>query len=259
MNERWCALKMDKKETLLNLKNNEKNMYFIHYSCESLNDANEGYSPRITSIAVLHLPSRQMSSFSLHLIAEELHISRENICENYNKIETILLKRFFSFASKRGDSAIWMHWNMININFGFETLEHRYRVLCSGEPYHIRENARYNISDLLRDKYGNGYAKDPKMLNLMELNGEKHREFLTGSEEVTAFKAGEFVKMHNSTMRKVFFFAEVYQRMQSNKLRTETNQFRYKLNELSQHPVTQIISIIGILGSLASLVVSFFG
>ncbi len=244
------------KKQLEDLKSKERNIYFIHYSCESLNDANEGYSPRITSIAVLHYASRQMSSFSMHLIAEEKHIPRANIANSYNDIETTLLKRFFKFAESRGNDAIWVHWNMNNINFGFETLEHRYRVLSGEEPYHINENNRINLSALLARKYGPNYAKDPKMQNLMDLNGGKHRDYLSGQEEVSAFKANEFVKMHNSTMRKVMFFESVYEKMQKNKLRTDTNGFRYKVNELYQNAFVQLLGVLGILGTLASLIYS---
>ena len=108
-----------------------------------------------------------------------------------------MLKRFLDFAKEREVNSIWLHWNMTNINFGFETLEHRYRVLSSEEPYHINENNRYNLSKLVRQKHGSKFAKDPKMLNLMILNGGRERNFLIGEEEVTAYKAKEFVKLHN--------------------------------------------------------------
>lgn len=60
--------------TIRELNENDEDIYFIHYSCQNLSDDNEGYSPRITSIAVLHMISDQMYSFSMHLIAEELKI-----------------------------------------------------------------------------------------------------------------------------------------------------------------------------------------
>ncbi len=68
---------------------------------------------------------------------------------------------------------------------------------------------KYNLSNIIKKKYGPKYANDPKMLNLMILNGEKDRFFLSGEEEVTAFKAKEFVKLHNSTMCKVYFFKDI--------------------------------------------------
>ena len=249
---------MKKSKKLKYLDENYDRVYCIHYSCQNLNDANEGYSPRITSIAVLHMASNQMTSFSMHLIAEELHIDRHNITDSYDEIEKVMLTRFFEFVKKRGSRALWLHWNMRNINFGFETLEHRYSVLTGKKPTHIAEESRYNISSILSKKYGHNYAKDPKMLNLMELNGGKHRDFLTGEEEVTAFKANEFVKMHNSTMCKVNFFKMVFSKMVANKLRTETNQLRYKINELYQNPIVQILGLIGVIGTIVSLIIPVF-
>ncbi len=108
---------------------------------------------------------------------------------------------------------------------------------------------------MLNHKYGPNYAKHPKMLSLMELNGEKHRDFLTGEEEVSAFKAGEFVKMHKSTMCKVYFFEMVLRKMQSNELKTETNRFKYFVNELYKNPVVQIIGIVGIAFSIVSTII----
>ena len=238
-----------------NIREEERKVYFIHYSCQSLSDDNEGYSPRITSIAVLHHYSDQMNSFSLHLIAEELNILRENIFDSYDKIEEVMLRRFFGFIASCGVDSVFIHWNMKNINYGFEALEHRYRILTEEEPYHIPENKRFNISTMLKIKYGTYYADDPKMASLMDLNGGKHPQFRNGAEEASAFKAREFVKLHNSTMSKVYFFRDVYNKMVKNKLNTKTNQFRYRVNNLYQHPAVQIIGIIGIVGSLVSLIV----
>ncbi|TBL77887.1 hypothetical protein [Paenibacillus thalictri] len=242
------------KERVKKLWLDKDNTYFIHYSCQNLSDDNEGYSPRITSIAVLHLQSKQMYSFSMHLVAEELNIDRESIFEHYDIIEEKMLENFFAFAAERGNAANWIHWNMTNINFGFETLEHRYKVLSQKTAYHINENNRHNISKIIRKIYGDNYAKDPKMLNLMELNGGRDRNFLTGEEEVRAYKAKEFVKLHNSTMCKVYFFSNVFGKMYNNKLRTENNQLKYKINELYQSPVIQILGVIGIIGTLVSLI-----
>lgn len=238
------------------LNENAEKIYFIHYSCQNLSDDNEGYSPRITSIAVLHMTSDQMYSFSMHLIAEESKISREDIFDRYDEIEIIMLRRFFEFAENRDSDSIWIHWNMTNIKFGFETLEHRFRVLNGETPFHINEKYRYNISELIWKRYGSNYAKDPKMLNLMELNGGRQRDFLKGDEEVSAYKAKEFVKMHSSTMCKVYFFKSVFNKLVTKRLRTETNQWRYKINELYQNPIVQILGIIGVFGTIISLVLA---
>jgi hypothetical protein len=246
------------KKIIERLKNERQKIYFIHYSCQSLSDDNEGYSPRITSIAVLHMLSSQMHSFSIHLKAEEMGIARNDIFNNYGVLEMKMLEDFFDFIQKHTENSIWIHWNMTNINYGFEALEHRYKILTKKEPTHVDENNKINISNLFKKRYGSNYAKDPKMLNLMELNGGRDRLFLTGDEEVTAFKAKEFVKLHNSTMCKTYFFREAYGKMIGNKLRTETNQFRYRVTKLYENPIVQILGIIGIIGTIVSLVLLFF-
>ena len=70
---------MSTKETLRKLRENEQSLFIVHYSCQNLNDNNENYSPRITSIAVLHVGSSTMHSFSIHLVAEIKQIPREEI------------------------------------------------------------------------------------------------------------------------------------------------------------------------------------
>ena len=235
------------------INKNKQNTFFIHYSCQSLGDNNEGLSPRITSIAVLHCASSQMRSFSMHLSAEELGIGKVNISLNYDKIEKNLLEHFAKFVKDSGNNSYWVHWNMSNINFGFEAIEHRYKVLTKKDMVHIPEINRFNLSTLLKKKYGNKYADDPKMIKLMEMNGGKHRSVLSGEEEVRAFKAAEFVKMHNSTMSKVYFFNDSFNKALNNNLITRTNQFRYKINQLYQNPFVQLLSIIGVFVSLISL------
>jgi hypothetical protein len=197
-----------------------------------------------------------MMSFSMHLSAEEMKISRYNIENKYDDIEKDMLNKFVSFLQKHYDNTFWIHWNMTNINYGFEALAHRYKILTNTDMPHIPVLNRFNLSNLLKKKYGTKYAKDPKLLNLMVLNGGRDRQFLTGSEEVTAYKANEFVKLHNSTMCKVYFFRDVFNKAQANKLHTKTNQLMYKINKLYQNPFVQIIGIIGIIGSIVGIIIT---
>ena len=238
---------------------NRRKVFFIHYSCQSLSDDNEGYSPRITSIAVLHLESSQMYSFSMHLSAEELEIQRSDIGDNYDKIEINMLSKFVEFLNKNIENTYWVHWNMTNINYGFEAIKHRYKILAKSEMPDIPELNRFNLSNLLKKKYGPKYADDPKLVNLMILNGGKDRNFLSGEEEVRAYKANEFVKLHNSTMCKVYFFRDVFNKAYNNKLRTKTNQFRYRVNEIYQSPIVQIIGIIGVFGTIIGVFGTIIG
>jgi hypothetical protein len=231
--------------------------YIIHYSCQSLYDDNEGLSPRITSIAILHLSTNQAVSFSTHAIAEELGIPRESVEAQFDLVERQLLENFYEFARDRRDK-FWLHWNMQNITYGFEHLEHRYRKLTGGNPPVIPVERRINIDGLLKQKYGDDFAPKPRMASMMDLNGGRHRNFLTGPDEVEAFKNKEYIRMHNSTQTKVWFFKEVIEKAQSGKLVTASNGIGYKIDKLFDSRTSRVaglvVSVIGVIGSIFGII-----
>ena len=139
---------MTNKEKLNYLNNNQDLLHIIHYSCENLNDNNEGYSPRITSIAVVHIASDTTHSFSIHLIAEQMGIERDKIIEKYNELEQVMLEDFNDFI-KNHQNALWVHWNMNNINYGFEAIEHRYKVLSKTNLSKVLDTKKFNLSKMI--------------------------------------------------------------------------------------------------------------
>lgn len=239
------------REFLATLKKKPESIYIIHYSCQSLYDDNEGLSPRITSIAVTHYATEQSLSFSTHSIAEELGIERENVLDNFDRIERSLLDKFYEFARDRRDQ-FWVHWNMRNLTYGFEHLEHRYTVLGGANAPVIPVERRVNLNDMLADRYGGDYAKHPKLYHLMELNGGIHRDFLDGKQEVEAFKNSEFIRMHNSTLCKVGFFAKVITRMKKGKLKTSSSGLGAKLDRVFE---TRLVKGLGLL----AIFITIFG
>src|SRR5260370_19436996 len=98
---------------------------------------------------------------------------------------------------------------MSNRAFGFEHLEHRYRSLCKSEPPSVPVEVQLNLNDILRQRYGSDYASDPKMKNLMLLNGDRDIRFLEGQQEAEAFLKKEVIRMHSSTLCKGEFFRHV--------------------------------------------------
>lgn len=204
------------------VKKHPERFYIIHYSSQSLYDEGidrNGLSPRITSVVVMQLATRQTVSFALHAVAEDRSIPRDQVESRYDEIERILLERFYAFVRDRREK-YWVHWNMRNIVFGFEHLDHRYRVLTGQEPPHIPIEVRMNLNDILKERYGSGFAPDPRMLNLMLLNGERDQRFLVGAQEAEAFKKKEFIRMNSSTICKVEFFRHVIVLARKGKLRT---------------------------------------
>ncbi len=229
-------------EFIRELKKKPDAFYLIHYSCQSLYDDNEGLSPRITSIAIAHYSTQQTVSFSTHSIAEELGIGRDKVIDRFDEIERALLDKFYAFARDRRDK-YWIHWNMRNLTFGFEHLEHRYRTLGRLDAPIMPVERRINLNDMLSDRYGDGYAKDPRMQSLMNLNGGMHRHFLTGPEEVAAFREREFIKMHNSTLCKVGFFHKVVRLLLRGQLRTLSTGWGVWLDRIFESRVAKAAGV----------------
>jgi len=230
---------------------NKSKILFIHYSCQNFTDKNQELSPRITSIAVLFNNGNILKSFSIHYTAEILHIDRNDIENKYNDIEKEMLSDFFKFAESQYDY-IWLHWNMSNINYGFEALEHRYKVLTGKDAYKISEENKYNLSKLILNKYGKNCVDDPKMYNLMTLNGGIHRDFLSGADEVKAFENKDYLKMHKSTMCKVYWFSSIFYQLIKNKIKTDKFNWNIFLNQIFRHPIMQILSLIAMILTIIS-------
>lgn len=220
--------------------------YIIHYSSQSLFDA-EGdtgagaLSPRITSVVVRHYESGQTVSFATHTVAEYLGIAWDAIEARYDEIERELLTQFYDFARDRREK-FWVHWNMRNITFGFEHLEHRYRVLVKKEPPSIPVEVRINLNDALKDRFGSDYAPDPRMTALMELNGGRVQGFLSGKEESDAFKAKDFIRMTASTIAKVGFFSHVISAVLKGKLKTAGHAFLNFVDRLLESRKSRVLA-----------------
>lgn len=252
----------DLKKTLADLRANPDRYLIIHYSSQSLFDEVENaFSPRITSIVVMFYGTRQTVTFSLHAIAEELGISRDQVEAGYQEIERELLVRFYNFAQGHLEKC-WLHWNMRNIVFGFEHLEHRYRILTRQNPPTVPFDNRVNVSDILKHRYGPDYAPDPRMLRLMELNGRRDPRFLSGAEEAAAFQRQEFIRMNSSTISKVEFFRFVLSQASKGKLRTAGRSLPVKFDRLMESRLSRVAiflsGLIGIPAGLLSLVLYFW-
>lgn len=231
------------------VRRHPENFYVIHYSCQSLYDDNEGLSPRITSIAITHYATEQTVSFSTHSTSEELRITREAIRDRFDEVERELLRGFYAFVRERRDK-FWVHWNMRNLTYGFEHLEHRYRVLSGTDAPVIPVERRINLNDVLVDRYGSEYAADPKLKSLMELNGGIHRHFLSGEEEVQAFKNNEFIRMHNSTLCKIGFLHSVIRKLLSGKLHTASRGFGVALDRIFE---SRLMKFVGLLATIITI------
>ncbi len=235
--------------TLRGIQKNPESYLIIHYSSQSLFDeVEQAFSPRITSVVVMFYETRQTLSFSLHSIAEELRIERGDVAKSYDAVEKLLLERFYEFA-KSNFAKCWLHWNMRNLTFGLEHIEHRFKVLNGTvAPIITREN-RVNVSDVFKAKYGPDYAPDPRMQSLMDLNGKRDLRFLTGAEEAAAFARQEFIRMNSSTISKVEFFRFVLELASKGKLKTKGRTLAVRVDRILESYLARVIALLsGILG-----------
>lgn len=189
------------KETINSFCDNDSHCLIIHYSCESFYNIKDGKTPRITSIAVRFLKTAQTKSFSIHKVAELRQIPIENVTEKYDQLEKEMLKDFFEFVKEHKDFR-WIHWNMRDINYGFEAIKNRATIL-GAKAIDIKDDNKFDLARLIIDKYGKNYCNHPRLFSIMELNKISSKNLLQGEDEAIAFDNKEYVKLHQSTLAKV--------------------------------------------------------
>lgn len=195
---------------LAGLFSDRSNVWVIHYSCESFYDRPNGASPRITSLAVRSLESAQTHSFSIHQVAERLKMPFSEIEARYDELERQMLDAFYThLGAHRGMK--YLHWNMRDINYGFAAIDHRYEVL-GGTPTLVEDARKFDLSRILIDIYGVAYIGNPRLEKLIEKNRMQPRDMMNGAEEAQAFVDGNYVGLHQSTLRKVDLLANIAER-----------------------------------------------
>jgi hypothetical protein len=142
-----------------------------------------------------------------------------------------MLSAFYRYLAANTDKT-YLHWNMRDISFGFAALEHRFRVLhalqivnmdenaAPREPVVIDDNRKVDLSRLLIAIYGITYIPHRRLDNLMEKNNIEKKDFMTGADEAEAFEKGDYVALHQSTLRKVDILAAIAERAHGKTLKT---------------------------------------
>ncbi|WP_174553324.1 hypothetical protein [Pseudomonas frederiksbergensis] len=237
-------------------------VYVIHYSCESFYENATGESKRVTSIAIRNLKSGQTKSWSIHKEAE-LTKQLGNMVEGLDKFEKSMLKGYFQFLERHKDCR-FLHWNMRDENFGFYALEHRFRVL-GGKPFELQDDKKVDLARELVALYGRNYAphKDSRgrkgrIMALAELNNASDQDALPGADEAAAFVNEEYIKMHQSTLRKLDLFANFFERTHDKFLKTASNWWDRNgahpvvvIEAMKEHPVYTVLIV------LSPLAISF--
>jgi hypothetical protein len=230
----------------------------VHYSCESFYDRTDGRTPRVTSIAVRNLESAQTESYSIHKIAEQEGIDFTAITDHYDALEKRMLQEFFQFAIENQGKS-WIHWNMRDINYGFQALEHRLKVL-KGTPFVLPEGKKFDLARAMVAIYGNNYMPHHRMVNLVVKNNISKKDMLPGDEEAAAFVAKEYVKLHQSTLRKVDILAGIFERVADGSIETNAKWYethgahpKVLVELVTQHWITSLVGLVVTVGGLIGL------
>jgi hypothetical protein len=72
--------------------------------------------------------------------------------------------------AQKNSHCIWVHWNMRDINYGFQAIEHRHRVLGGSPTERLPEERKFDLARALVSIYGVGYASHPRLQNIVKLN-----------------------------------------------------------------------------------------
>lgn len=239
----------------------------IHYSCESFYNIKDGRTPRVTSIAVRNFSTGQTMSFSIHKSAEQKGVAIAQITNHYDDLEKEMLAEFFAYLATV-PVQMFVHWNMRDINYGFQAIEHRYKVL-GGEPVVLDDGRKFDLARALVAIYGVGYAphgESGRMHSAMDLNSITARDALTGADEAQAFEEGQFVKLHQSTLRKVDVIANLLERTLDGSLKTDSSWWEQHGFHLAaavefvrEHWAWRLILMIGVVAGLIASVFGWFG
>ena len=218
---------IERAEGLEKLKDAIKEKYktwIIHYSCESF-ITTHGMTPRVTSISVRNLESALTKSFSIHLQAQFEKLDIKSLTKTmYDRLEKNMLEEFYSFIEKHKDHK-WLHWNMRDANFGFEAIGNRYRIL-GGKPFEVDDDRKYDLPRILGKIYTYAYENNQpngRLLNLAARNSITIKQALPGAEEAKAFANGQYLVLHQSTLRKIDIMETIVDLVDKNLLKVNVN------------------------------------
>ncbi|WP_433389562.1 hypothetical protein [Micromonospora sp. KLBMP9576] len=184
----------------------------VHYACESLADATD-HPAAISCIGVASLNNGTREAFSL----ADLPATMEQV-----EREIALLDRFYDYLIEHRESVI-VHWNMNSSVFGFPALNKRYCFITGKDhPRHKpSEHLLYDLDDIVGEMYGDQYVKHPKFYNLASLNQIGLFSYLSGKDEASRFKTGDFGAISSSATTKARANLDILRALLSGQLRTQ--------------------------------------
>lgn len=200
-------------------------VFGIHYANSGF--TKDGESPKIVSIAVKSLSSKNEWLFSLSEELEERNIRPTDASESdFIEAEKDMLKNFSGFLVAN-ERAKWLTWNMHKANFGFQAISHRAKLLFKDEyeklnlNFEIMDENIMHMSMVVSQIYGDDYADHPKLMKLRELNKIESARLLEGRDEVKAFSTRELGTINDSVTSKVTSILTIYKLTRDKRLKVK--------------------------------------
>ncbi|MFT7880063.1 MAG: hypothetical protein ABXS91_06660 [Sulfurimonas sp.] len=181
--------------------------FTIHYACASLIPKRTSH---VTAISVCDIATKKLITFSMEDSQRTLGIQSAP-----KELETHLLKQFFTFVSDHWD-ALWIHWHMDSVEYGFEVLKERYEMLW-GEPAPGFVST-VNLPDKIYEYYEKSCRRYPKMYQLFQENEIDDQAILSGREEAELFARAAYIQIKHSSSAKAKALAKVYDKLQDQSL-----------------------------------------
>lgn len=217
--EKWRTAK----KRIQELVSDGRNLYLIHYNCESLSKE-DGTSPRIATISIRNFSSSEELLFSLHKEHEVLFRSKKPTdlsVDELDLLENNMLSKYFTILDRLKDNN-FVHWKMRDETYGFAAIQHRAAVLGVANAIDLTFKNRHDLSVLVESIYGPKYTSThPHLQKLVEINNITTQGAVWGIEEVKLFSEREFRKLQNSVLRKTSILREILELTAAGTLVTE--------------------------------------
>ena len=226
--------------------NEKSNVLLICYSYANVNINQYELSPIITSIVICSLDKNSENKyFSLIKEAEKAKIDLDDLEDNYEELEYFLLEKFNSFLKTHRDY-IWIHWDMNQIDYGFEAIKHRFDITAkelNKELENISNNNNFDLNYLLENMYGINYTEDSDRLkSLMKENNYVHsKDYMTTKQESEKFNENKFSQITNSINAKINFMFTIIEKLQDKTLKIPIKNNYAKFIDIISHPVFHLI------------------
>lgn len=186
----------------------------VHYACENFFEATDR-PVGVTCIAIAQVGWAGIES--------AYSISNSSPNEDVIEREKDLLRRFFEEMRTHPDARV-VHWNMNSAHYGFTAIADRFNYLLGVQPMGLPSPDRlYDLDSIIGGRFGDTYAKHPKLRTIATLNGFWMPFFKSGKEEAAAAKSGDYGTIERSTAEKAHLISELLTRLSDGTLRTQNS------------------------------------